>query len=191
MELTDRFSRALQYACMLHARQKRKGTDIPYIAHVLAVTSIVLENGGGEDEAVAALLHDAIEDQGGDTVRKEILQRFGDRVAAIVEGCTDSDTIPKPPWRQRKEAYIKHIGTAPYSVRLVSAADKLHNARAILNDYITHGEDVWNRFNGGKKGTLWYYRTLVNAYKTSAGLPFLQELERVVQELERRAGAAT
>ena len=127
--LGERFDQALLYAGRLHARQVRKGTRIPYVAHLLAVTSIVLENGGDEDEAIAALLHDAVEDQGGASVRREIEARFGPRVAAIVEGCSDSQVVPKPPWRARKEAYIAHVQQASASVRLVSAASATPLAR--------------------------------------------------------------
>ncbi len=145
---STRFDGAFAYASRLHARQKRKGTKIPYVAHLLAVTAIVLEYGGGEDEAIAALLHDAVEDQGGPATRTEILGRFGKRVVAIVDGCTDTDTEPKPPWRQRKEAYVAHVGDASPSVRLVSAADKLHNARSILADYRLLGEALWESLPG-------------------------------------------
>ncbi len=182
-----RFDEAFAYASRLHARQKRKGTNIPYVAHLLAVTAIVLEYGGGEDEAIAALLHDAIEDQGGPATRAEIRRRFGEHVVAIVDGCTDADTVPKPPWRQRKEAYVAHIGGASPSVRLVSAADKLHNARSILADYRRVGEAVWDRFRGGRDGTLWYYRALVDAFRLAEVTPLVEELERTVGELERLA----
>src|SRR5918911_197645 len=157
MILSERFNEAFLYASQLHAEQTRKGTTIPYIAHLMAVTAIVLENGGNEDEAIAALLHDSIEDQGGEATRQEIRRRFGETVVEIVNGCTDAEVIPKPPWRARKEAYIAHLIHASPSVRLVSAADKLHNARAILADYRVLGESLWKRFNGGKEGTLWYY----------------------------------
>jgi GTP pyrophosphokinase len=142
------------YAACLHAGQTRKRTDRPYIGHLLGVTALVLENGGDEDEAIAALLHDAVEDQGGVITLEAIRRKFGDRVARIVEGCTDSFTTPKPPWRQRKEDYLARLRTALPDVRLVSAADKLNNAREILRDYRTEGEAVWARFNGGKDGTL-------------------------------------
>ena len=184
MALSSRFEEALIFAARLHAKQTRKGTNIPYIAHLLEVTGIVLENGGNEDEAIAALLHDAIEDQGGALIREEIGRRFGDTVVAIVDGCTDAEVIPKPPWRARKEAYIAHIHHAPPSVRLVSAADKLHNARAILADYRVLGESLWKRFNGGKDGTLWYYRSLVEAFRAAGTTPLIEELDRVVSELE-------
>ena len=185
--LSARFEEALVFATQLHAKQTRKGTSIPYIAHLLAVTSIVLEHGANEDEAIAALLHDAIEDQGGAATREDIRRRFGDTVVAIVDGCTDAEVIPKPPWRARKEAYIAHVREAPASVRLVSAADKLHNARTILADYRQLGDSLWQRFNGGKEGTLWYYRSIVNAFRAAGTTPLVEELDRVVSEIERLA----
>ncbi len=189
--LSQRFEDALVFAARLHARQTRKGTSIPYITHLMAVAGIVLENGADEDTAIAALLHDAIEDQGGASTREEIRRRFGDRVVEIVNGCTDAETIPKPPWRQRKEAYIRHIAHADAAVRLVSAADKLHNARAILADYRSLGEPLWKRFTGGKEGTLWYYRALVETYRQAGPSALAGELERVVAEIERLASGNT
>lgn len=184
MKLSTRFEEALVLATCLHADQTRKGTAIPYISHLLAVTAIVLEHGGNEDEAIAALLHDAIEDQGGATTREEIRRQFGDRVVEIVDGCTDTDVMPKPAWRARKEAYLAHISEATAPVRLVSAADKLHNARAILEDYRIVGEALWKRFNGGKEGTLWYYRSAIDALRKSGTTPLIEELDRVVSEME-------
>ena len=183
--LSSRFTEALMYATELHSNQVRKGSGVPYIAHLLGVTSIALEYGANEDEAIAALLHDAIEDQGGEATRAEIRRRFGDIVTEIVDGCTDAETIPKPPWRERKEAYIAHIFNASSSELLVSCADKLHNARSILNDYRVLGEVVWERFKGGKEGTLWYYRSLVEAFRQTGSTPLVEELERVVLELEQ------
>jgi GTP pyrophosphokinase len=183
--LSPRFMEALQYATELHNQQLRKGTPIPYVAHLLGVCSLALEYGADEDEAIAVLLHDAIEDQGGDATRQEIRQRFGDRVTEIVNGCTDAEVEPKPPWRDRKEAYITHLETASTSVRLVSACDKLHNARAILRDYRHHGESLWQRFKGGKDGTLWYYRALVTAFRQFPDhSALIDELDRVVTEME-------
>ena len=187
MSSSTRFEEALIFATRLHAGQVRKGTNTPYIAHLLAVTSLVLEYGGDEDEAIAALLHDAVEDQGGQATLDEIRRRFGDRVAEIVVGCTDAWTTPKPPWRERKEAYLAHLPQASASVRLVSAADKLHNARSILDDYRALGESLWSRFNGGKEGTLWYYRSLVEIFRAAGPFPLAEELDRVVSEIERLA----
>ncbi|MEG3844479.1 HD domain-containing protein, partial [Microcoleus sp. herbarium14] len=145
------------------------------------------EYGASEDEAIAALLHDAIEDQGGPTTREAIRRRFGDTVTAIVDGCTDSDATPKPSWRVRKEAYIAHILTASGSVRLVSAADKLYNARSIVKDYRQLGDTVWERFKGKKDGTLWYYNSLVKAFFQAESTPIVEELARTVLELNKVA----
>lgn len=190
MALSSRFDDALVFASRLHATQVRKGTGVPYVAHLLAVAGLVLEQGGDEDTAIAALLHDAIEDQGGAATREAIRARFGDWVTAIVDGCTDAETIPKPPWRARKEAYLAHLPAATGEVRLVSAADKLHNARTILADYRQRGEAVWERFNGGRAGTLWYYRALVSAFRSVEVTPLVEELDRTVTELERLAAEA-
>jgi (p)ppGpp synthase/HD superfamily hydrolase len=187
MTLSARFEEALILAVRWHAGQVRKETTIPYIAHLLGVASLVLEQGADEDEAIAALLHDAVEDQGGTVALEEIRRRFGDGVAEIVAGCTDAWTTPKPPWRERKEAYIAHLCQASASVRLVSAADKLHNARAILADYRALGEALWSRFNGGKEGTLWYYRALVETLRATDSTPLVEELDRTVSEIERLA----
>lgn len=185
MLLTERFEEALVLAAQFHARQLRKGTTIPYISHLLAVTSLVLEHGGNEDEAIAALLHDAVEDQGGVNARAKIRRLFGENVAAIVDGCSDTDQMPKPPWHERKERYIAHLRTASPSVRLVSAADKLHNVRSILADYRIIGEALWSRFNGGKAGTLWYYRSVMDVLRETGPSSLVDELDRTLTELER------
>ena len=192
MSLTPRFSDALGFAFQLHAGQFRKASGVPYVAHLLSVAAIALEHGASEDEAIAALLHDAIEDQGGAPVRDEIRRRFGQRVADIVNGCTDSETIPKPPWRARKEMYLAHLSSANASVRLVCAADKLHNVRSLLQDYRTHGELLWDRFNGGKAGTLWYYRAVATILREvqdsdSPAERLIAELDRALGQLERLA----
>ncbi|MHB1425315.1 MAG: HD domain-containing protein [Gemmataceae bacterium] len=184
---TNRFEAALIYALHLHAQQKRKGTTIPYVSHLLAVAALVLEDGGCEDEAIAALLHDAIEDQGGEPIRQEIRHGFGDKVVEIVNGCTDTDEMPKPPWLERKKRYLEHLRGASPEVLRVSAADKLHNARAVLSDLRRHGKAVWGRFNGGREGTLWYYRQLVQVFRESGPSFLVEELDRVVSELERLA----
>jgi GTP pyrophosphokinase len=189
-ELSSRFEQALIFAAQLHAGQYRKDTTTPYIAHLLAVASLVLEHGASEDEAIAALLHDAIEDQGHKVSLAEICGRFGETVAAIVDGCTDAKTTPKGPWRERKEAYLAHLTEATEAERLISAADKLHNARTILADYRTVGEKLWRRFNGGKEGTLWYYHALIETFQAVGSTLFLvEELERVVAEIERMVDA--
>lgn len=184
-ELSSRFETALVYASRLHASQRRKGNNIPYIAHLLAVTSLVLEDGGDEDQAIAALLHDAVEDQGGVKTLEEIRLRYGDRVAFIVEGCTDAYGFPKPPWRQRKELYIEHLRLAGPEIRRVSLADKLHNARSILCDLRQDGLDTMERFNGGKSGTLWYYKSLLAVFEADETSPMVAELRRNVEEIER------
>jgi (p)ppGpp synthase/HD superfamily hydrolase len=197
--LSKRFREAAYYAADLHAEQVRKGTTIPYLAHLLAVASLVLEHGGNEVEAIAALLHDAIEDQGkGGEMRRQIGERFGPVVLAIVEGCTDAEGQAgetKPAWKPRKEAYIAHVRTASPSIRLVSAADKLHNARAILSDLRSLGDGLWSRFSGGKMGSLWYYRALVGAFRDADAdrrmENLVDELDRTVTEIEllARTGA--
>ena len=183
--LGPRFEEALTYAARLHREQVRKGSGVPYLSHLLGVAGIALEHGASEDEAIAALLHDAVEDQGGAPTLAEIRRRFGDTVADIVAGCSDTDVVPKPPWRPRKEAYVAHLASASPSVRLVSAADKLHNARSILTDYRRLGEAVWSRFTGRKEGTLWYYRAVVQAFRAYEPTPLVDELERAVEEMER------
>jgi GTP pyrophosphokinase len=189
--LSPRFDVALVFASRLHAGQARKGTAVPYVAHLLAVAAIVLEYGGNETEAIAALLHDAIEDQGGAATRETIRRLFGEEVVSIVNGCTDAETTPKPPWRERKEAYVEHVRHATSAVRLVSAADKLHNARSILADLRACGEQIWSRFKGGRDGTLWYYRSLVEAYRAGGqSTPLVEELDRVVTEIERLASSS-
>ena len=189
MPYGEKFEQALPYAARLHRDQVRKGTSTPYITHLLAVASIVGENGGTEDEVVAALLHDAPEDQGGEARLGEIRAQFGDGVAEIVDGCTDTFETPKPPWRERKERYLAHLANASGSVRLVSSADKLHNARTVLSDYRLLGEDLWTRFNGKKVGTLWYYRAVVDTLRGDG--PIVEELDRVVTELETISGNPT
>jgi GTP pyrophosphokinase len=183
--LSSRFSDALLYAAELHAAQQRKVSGEPYLAHLLGAASVVLDYGGNEDEAIAALLHDAIEDQGGPAARAEIQRRFGEQVAAIVEGCTDTDAFPKPPWRQRKEAFLERLRAAPPSVRLVVAADKLHNLRALAREYRRLGEGLWKHFQGGREGTLWYHRSVVEILQTGGNALLVEELQRTLEELER------
>jgi GTP pyrophosphokinase len=183
-QLTQRFEEALIYALRLHAGQVRKGGGTPYFAHLISVAALVIEDGGDEDEAIAALLHDAIEDQGGAEVRDEIRQRFGERVAAIVDGCTDAETIPKPPWRARKERYVASLADASPAVIRVEAADKLHNARSILRDYRRLGESLWSRFSGGREGTLWYYREMTRILQQRTDSPLVVALDEVVTTLE-------
>lgn len=182
-KLTHRFEEALVYATRLHAKQTRKGSKVPYISHLLSVAALVLEDGGDEDEAISALLHDAVEDQGGKGTREAILHMFGERVIEIVDGCTDADTTPKPPWKERKEQYIEKLRCASASVRKVALADKLHNARCILKDLDREGEAVWDKFKGGKEGTLWYYQTLAQFFLTIDPHSWLvRELNHVVSQ---------
>ena len=185
----QRYGKALAYAAEKHAGQKRKGTKIPYIYHPMAVASLVLEYGGGEDEVIAALLHDVAEDAGGQEALDEIRAKFGMGVAAIVEGCSDTLETPKPKWLERKKKYVEHLRNAPPKTRLVSAADKLHNARAIVADQRRVGDAVWKRFTASKEDVLWYYRALVEAFKARGTSPLIEELERVVGEMVREAGA--
>ena len=188
MSKCNDFESALKYASRLHAKQTRKGSDAPYISHLLAVAAIVLENGGTEKEAIAALLHDAVEDQGGQKTLDEIRRRYGKRVARIVDAVSDTDQSPKPPWRKRKEAYIERLQSEPYSVRLVVAADKLHNARDLLSSYRVQGEDLWSHFNGSREGTLWYYRAVVDAL-IDAAEPDEDQLRAIIDEIDRTLAA--
>jgi GTP pyrophosphokinase len=151
------------------------------------VAAIALEHGADEDQAIAALLHDAVEDQGGVPVRDEIGRRFGGAVAEIVEGCTDADTMPKPPWRARKEKFLARLPHAGRGVHLVTAADKLHNVRGLLDDYRSRGESLWSHFSGGKAGTLWYYRSVVTVLQNASPGELVEKLDRVVGDLEQLA----
>jgi (p)ppGpp synthase/HD superfamily hydrolase len=184
IQLGPRFTQAFLYAAEKHAPQTRKGTDVPYISHLMAVAALVLEAGGGEDEAIGALLHDVVEDCGGVPVLEEVRERFGNRVADIVEGCTDAYTLPKPAWKKRKLDYLDVLRRANDDVRLVSAADKLHNVRTILADYRREGDSVWSRFSGRRDGTLWYYRAVLDVLREGTPNPLINELQRAVTELE-------
>jgi len=192
LPLSKRFRKALTFATKAHEGQGRKGTDIPYVAHLLAVAAIVLEYGGDEDQAIAALLHDAIEDQGGDDMRRKIRKKFGKRVTAMVDDCTDAEVQPKPPWKERKLAYLAHIEDAHADSLLVSMADKLHNSTAIVRDVRHHGPSVFGRFSAGPEDTAWYYRSLVEAFEARQlegdAQTLLEDLRRVVKELESDAG---
>lgn len=184
MQLSQNFDLALHYAILIHAGQKHQGSDIPYPAHLLGVASIALDYGANEDEAIGALLHDAGEDAGGQGRIEDIRLRFGQEVAIIVSACTDSLEFPKPKWRKRKVDYITRVPRTSASVRLVSASEKLHNARALLRDLREHRDEIWSRFAGGKSGTLWYYRCLVSAYRQAGANAVIEELDRVVTEIE-------
>jgi (p)ppGpp synthase/HD superfamily hydrolase len=180
--LTERFDDAFRYAHRLHRAQTRKGTPIPYISHLMIVAALVVEHGGNEDQAIAGLLHDAAEDQGGAETLAEIKATFGDDVAAIVSDCTDAWTEPKPPWKERKQAYIAALPGKPVQSLLVSLADKTHNSEAILFDYRILGDALWDRFNGGADGTRWYYNALADVF--SRAMP-----GRLSDRLSRAAAA--
>ena len=193
--LTERFNDALVFTAELHCRQTRKGPEeIPYISHLLGVASLVLEAGGDEDMAIAALLHDAVEDQGGYETLDRIREKFGERVAHIVEGCTDDFSGHNmTPWCERKTRYIAHLrDQTDEETRVVSLADKVHNARTILLDYIENGDSVFRRFRGHKDGTIWYYRALVDAFRHAESARPIQEFtrghDRLLRELDRLIG---
>ena len=186
--LTRRFDAAFAYAHETHAGHTRKGSGVPYLGHLMGVASIVIDDGGTEDEAIAALLHDAPEDRGGRPRLEDIRARFGDTVAAIVEDCTDSWTEPKEPWAERKQRYAQHARTLPPSSLRVSAADKVHNAYAILRDLRNTGEQVWDRFNAGPDDVLAYYQSLVRAYREAGGGRLVDELDRIVRAIAREMG---
>src|SRR6202142_1309818 len=186
-KLGPKLQRAFAYAAKMHAGQARKGTTVPYLSHLMAVASLVLEAGGDEDMAVAALLHDVVEDCGGMPRLREVRKEFGRRVAKIVEGCTDSFGEPRPEWMERKKNYLREVKHADRETRLVSASDKLHNVRTILSDYRRDGEKIWERFNGKKEGTLWYYRALSDEYGRKPNR-ITRELEIAVGELEGLCG---
>ena len=189
--LGPRFREALAYTARLHAGQTRKGSGTPYIAHLLGVASLVLEAGADEEEAIAALLHDVIEDQGGAAARQEIRLRFGDRVAAIVDGCSDAETVPKPPWRERKERFLASLHEADAAVLRVVAADKLYNVRSLLRAYRAQGESLWVRFRGGREGTLWYHREAARILCARGEGWLFEELSGAVDELLRVVEGAT
>lgn len=191
MTLSARFDQALLYATHVHAGQNRKGGPVPYLAHLLGVTSLALEYGADEDEAIGALLHDAVEDAGGAGRWADIRGRFGERVAEIVAGCTDSDRTPPAPWRERKELFLARVPGLSASARLVSAADKLHNTRAYLRDYRQSGEAIWSRFQGGRDGTLWYLRAVTTALQQAGPSALVSDLDLAVTELELLVGART
>jgi (p)ppGpp synthase/HD superfamily hydrolase len=186
--LGPRLQRAFRYAAEKHAGQTRKQSAVPYISHLMAVASLVLEAGGDEDMAIAALLHDVVEDCGGMPRLREVRKQFGPRVANIVEGCTDSFGEPKPEWVERKKDYLREVKHANAETRLVSASDKLHNVRTILADYRQHGEAIWTRFTGKREGTLWYYRALTDEYQRRGPSRITRELEIAVAELELAVG---
>ncbi len=187
INLTGCFREAFEWAVILHGGQKRKGTEIPYLSHLMAVASSVMEYAKNEKEVIAALLHDAAEDVGGWDTLKNIENRFGKEVAEIVRNCTDSFDRPKPPYKERKEIYIAGLKDKSSSSQLVSLADKVHNASSILNDYLRIGEDLWKRFSGSREEILWYYDKLVKEFKridNSEHRPLVEELERIIEKLK-------
>jgi (p)ppGpp synthase/HD superfamily hydrolase len=187
-KLSPTFDEAFRYAHAVHAEQTRKGTAAPYISHLMGVSSIVLDDGGSEVEAIAALLHDAAEDHGGRRRLDDIRQRFGDEVAKIVEDCTDAWDDPKPPWAERKRAYVRHARTLARPSLRVSSADKVHNTYAILRDLRNVGEDVWGRFNAAPDDVMSYYESLVRAYREAGGGALVDELDRIVRGIRREMG---
>jgi (p)ppGpp synthase/HD superfamily hydrolase len=184
-KLTSRFEEALVFAAQKHRGQTRKKTEVPYLAHLLSVAALVLEAGGDEDLAIAALLHDVVEDCGGAPMLEEVRRHFGPRVAHVVEGCTDNAGPPKPSWRVRKEEYLRHLHLADEDVRLVSAADKLHNLRSVVTGYRHAGEAVFQRFAGKRDGTLWYYRALTEEFRRGKRNGLVDDLERAMEELDQ------
>jgi (p)ppGpp synthase/HD superfamily hydrolase len=192
----DDYADALVFATRLHATQLRKGTPIPYISHLISVSALVLEHGGSRDQAIAALLHDSIEDQakhyrgGIEALRIAITRRFGDTVLEIVEACTDATTDPKPPWKERKQEYVTHLAKATDATRLVSCADKVHNARSVVGDLRILGNALWSRFIGGQEGSLWYYRALADEFLRGEPAALAAELDRTVREMERLSSQA-
>jgi (p)ppGpp synthase/HD superfamily hydrolase len=187
VRLTAKFRRALAYASLIHGGKIRKKTRIPDIGHILGVTAIAFEYGADETGAIAALLHDAVEDAGGKKRLLDIRRKFGVKVAKIVEGCTDTLDEPKPPWLERKKTYVAHVRNAPIPTKLVSAADKLQNVRSLTRNYREEGDRLWKRYNSGKEGALWYYRALVGAFTGKRIRPLVRELDRAISELEKMA----
>lgn len=190
--MTPKYENALRFAARLHAKQRRKGTKIPYFTHLMSVSALVIEHGGNESQAIAGLLHDSIEDQakafgGPDKLRRELKKRYGREVLRIVEACTDTDVEPKPPWKTRKEAYLAHLAQVDDRVALVSCCDKLHNARSINADIRATGEAVFGRFTASKAETLWYYRSLSECYLKHHRILPAREFEAAVDEMHRLA----
>jgi len=172
----DRIAEAIEMCVRVHAGQTRKGSGAPYVFHPLAVAGLVADAGGDEDQILAAILHDAVEDGGGEPVRAEIETRFGADVAAMVVAASDTDQTPKPPWRPRKEAFVSRIRNESPRVKLVVAADKVHNVQALRRDLESAGPEVWGRFNGGHEGTVWYYRAVAEALAEGWDHPLAREL---------------
>ncbi len=186
-KLGNRFEMAIEMALRLHKSLVRKTREIPYLAHLLAVTALVLQDGGSEDEAIAALLHDAPEDQGGIETLTLIQEKFGKNVFQIVEACSDTFDVPKPEWRPRKEAHLEEVKKASSSVHRVIAADKLHNARSLLRDLKEYGNLLWEKFNGGKEGSIWYLQSMHEILTEKHPGYLTDELGKVLKEIENFA----
>ncbi len=187
--LGERFAEALAYAARLHATQTRKAKDTPYIAHLLGVASLAIDGGADEDEAIAAVLHDAVEDQGGEPTRAEIERRFGARAAALVIALSDSvvdtrDGSKKEPWQERKDRYVEHLRSADRSVRLLAACDKLHNLRELVEDHRRLGDEVWDHFSAGPHKQLWFYRTVVGILTDGEKGPVFDRLRVALADFE-------
>lgn len=185
---SERVDAALAFVAGAFRERVRKGSGVPYLTHLLSVMVIVAEHGGDEEQMLAALLHDYLEDIEGAT-EAEIRERFGERVARWVVALSDTTVHPKPPWEERKRRYLAALASEPAELKLVSAADKLHNARTLVRDYALVGEALWERFTASREQTLWYYRSVVAALGDGWSHPLLAELDETVRELHRRAGA--
>jgi (p)ppGpp synthase/HD superfamily hydrolase len=182
--LSARFDEALVLASDLHRRQTRKASGVPYMAHLLAVASLVLEEGGTEDMAIAALLHDAAEDQGGEETLAGIEAAFGAEVARWVRQASDTFELPKPAWEQRKKHHLEAIPKADREARLIMLADKVHNARSILADHARVGADVWARFSAPRERTMWYYQALLDAFDRKLSPVLYDELAGCVKQMK-------
>ena len=189
--LTERFQRALVFTFNLHQGQLRKNSSTPYFSHLMSVCSTVLDAGGDEDTAIAALLHDAAEDQGGNQTLMEIRNVFGDRVADLVLACSDTLSDPKPPWKNRKIQHLEKLSKAVPEVLLITMADKIHNARNLARDLQFHGEKVWENFNGGKAGTLWYYGELDRILEKTTFNHLYRELHRLINYIKHLSSKET
>ncbi|MGD9127443.1 MAG: HD domain-containing protein [Planctomycetia bacterium] len=185
MELTAKFAAAVEMAGQLHAQQRRRLWQVPYVGHLLRVAGIVAEWAEDEETVIAAVLHDAIEDQGGPAAREQIRKAFGERVATIVDECSDTDQKPKPPWRERKEAYLAHLKNALPETHLIAAADKLDNIRSLITGYIEYGESLWDHFHGGRDNTLWFYREVVTILEEVMPGPLVRELTRELRQFQK------
>lgn len=183
-----RYIDALGWSAELHASQVRKGSGVPYVVHLLNVSSLIWLNGGDEDQAIAGLLHDAVEDQGGQPTLDLIRERYGDRIATIVDACTDADVIPKPPWTERKRAHLAHVADMPEDALLVTAADKFDNITSVLIDFDALGDAIWDRFKGERDGTVWYYQQMSTALSDRLDIQLTRRLADAVIRLGEKAG---